>query len=126
MHDHVLELSILDDQWGNCSYVHQYFYSKSRDIKGIPNINSQLDIFRNNRGILRMCKLKKNGNFKQFRILMAKNCRLTELLIIDSHKNVKHGDKYSVLAKLKPKFWTPKCFSAVKKYCLQVHTLQNN
>ena len=129
IHTRALQLAILQDQHSQFSDIHQYFDSKSKNIKDIPNLISQLNVFRDKSGLLRVkCKLKSGDRYGGFPILMSKNSYLTKLLILEAHGNSKHSGIYSVLTELRPKFWIPSCFSLVKKTirgCIHCRRMNN-
>ena len=107
-----------------CDYQREYFpdlldYFSNETIPGkdIPQLVTQLNVFKDNQGILRVkCKLKKwRDKPCNFPILMPSGKRLTELIIMQTHHDLKHSGIYSVISEIRHKFWIIKAFSTVKK-----------
>ena len=112
---------ILREQVLQYPEIVDYFNSESRKIKDIPNLVSQLNIYMDKDGLLRvkskcerMKELKRFTRFS-FPLLLAKNSRLTESIILDMHEKFSHAGCYSLLAELRKKFWIPHFFTVVKK-----------
>ena len=103
-----------------------FYFSKSRsNVKDIPNLVTQLNIFLDN-GVLRVkSKFKKwRGEDNNFPILLPCNSILTELIVMDVYSKLAHSGCYSVLAELRNHFYIPKHFSTIKKLLKQcVHCL---
>ena len=113
-----IKLLIKEDQRKHFSDVISYFENPSRKLKDIPPIVSQLNIFRDGEGILKVkSKFRKwyASKDNEFPILLSKRSHLTEILIMDCHKNFNHSGCYTVLAELRKKFYIPHHFSTVKK-----------
>ncbi len=98
--------------------IYQYFNRKEKNIKDIPNLVNQLNIFIDQEGILRV-KSKfsrwKNDKCCRYPILLHKESRLTYLIINDLHQKFSHIGVYSLLAEMRKKFWIPHYYSVVKK-----------
>ena len=109
---------IKQDQQKHFPEVFDYFNKKDRNLKGLPNIVGQLNVYLDQEGLLRIhgkmgrLKIKKDFNFP---LLMSKNSDLTYLIVMDVHKMLNHGGCYSVLMELRKKFYIPNYFSTVKK-----------
>ena len=96
--------------------IHCFFDKISHCVKDIPNLVKQLNICRDEKGLLRVkSKFKKWRESENFPLLLSKNSHLSKLIILDLHEKVMHGGCYSVLSALRDKFWIPQCFSLVKK-----------
>ena len=104
---------ILCEQKFKFSEVVNYFGSKNKHLKNIPEILSQLNLFRDNNGIIRMkSKFRKLENQP---ILLPKSSNLTKLIVLEAHEKVGHSGIYSVLKQLREQFWIIHGFSTVKK-----------
>lgn len=105
------------DQILNLKECVNYFYSSSTSLKDIPLLVSQLNIFKDSSGILRVkSKFRrwKEGNLN-LPILLSKNSYLAQLVVREIHIKIAHAGYYSVLTELRNKFWIPCAFSFVKK-----------
>ena len=109
------------DQKKNFPKVFNYFQSTKKDSHFIPPIVTQLNVYLDEQGLLRVkCKFKKWGSnqYQDFPILLERNSPLTRIIILDTHVQLAHSGYYSVLAELRKHFYILKHFSAVKK-CLK-------
>ncbi|XP_066947446.1 uncharacterized protein [Macrobrachium rosenbergii] len=112
---------ILKDQQSEFPEVFKYFHSNSRNVKDIPNIVKQLNVFMDRDGLLRVrskCeRLRSVERFKRysFPLLLAKKSVLTPLIILDMHRKLAHAGCYSLLTELRKTFWIPHFFSIVKR-----------
>ena len=95
--------------------IFEFFVSK-KPISKTPNLVNQLNVFKDEDGILRVkAKMFRNvRNSKSFPLLLPKNSRLTELIIRDIHFKMNHAGAYSVLRELRKKFYIPRSYSIVK------------
>ena len=93
------------------------FFASKKSISDTPNLVSQLNVFKDEEGILRVkAKMFRNiKNSKSFPLLLPKDSRLTELIIRDIHFKMNHAGAYSVLRELRKKFYIPRSYSVVKK-----------
>ncbi|XP_068234742.1 uncharacterized protein [Palaemon carinicauda] len=108
---------ILKDQLVYFPEVFDYFGSDLKRVKNIPNLVSQLNVYPDQVGILRVrskCDRWKEGERCYFPILLHKHSELTKLIILDLHVRLKHAGCYSLLAELRKEFWIPHYFSVVK------------
>ncbi|XP_068224857.1 uncharacterized protein [Palaemon carinicauda] len=117
---------ILEDQQKHFMEIFSYFRLSSKPLKDIPPLVSQLNVFIDSDGILRVkSKFKKwYGHNKQFPILLYPKSYLTKLIIMDTHAKFLHGGCYSVLSELRKCFFIPKHFSVIKnaiKQCVSCH-----
>ena len=106
------------DQLSNYKDILDYFNSSSRNVKDIPDIVSRLNIFIDKNGLLRVrSKFGRftDGKFGIFPLLLAKNSKLTNLIIDETHRTMMHSGVYSILNHLRQIYWIPHCFSVVKK-----------
>ena len=106
------------DQIYHYREVFDYFQSSNRTLKDMPNVVSQLNVFLDKQGILRVKhKLKRWSDSKRdFPVLLAKSSKLTEMIVKDLHsKKLRHSGLYVVLAALRKEFWLPNSFSVVKR-----------
>ncbi|XP_068218540.1 uncharacterized protein [Palaemon carinicauda] len=97
--------------------IFAYFQNKnSFNLKAIPNLITQLNIFMDENGILRVkSKFKKWFSNNGFPILLPRDSALTKLIILDVHFNLFHAGCYSVLAEIRRQFHIPRHFSTIKK-----------
>ena len=98
--------------------IFEYFESKDKSLKNIPNLVLQLNIFLDQENLLRVkSKLEKwdcaQRNF--FPILLPKNSKMTEMIIFELHIKFSHAGCYSLLGELRKRFWIIHYFSLVKK-----------
>ena len=106
------------DQLINYADLVYYFESNSQLVKDIPNLVKQLNIYIDNRGLLRV-KSKfgrmKDGRLAIFPVLLHKNSKLTELFIRYFHEKMFHAGLCNVLSNLRHLVWIPHCYSVVKR-----------
>ena len=97
--------------------IFAFFSKKNKTVCETPNLVSQLNIFKDDQGLLRVkCKLDRKYSRKiSFPVLLPKSCRVTNLIISNIHKIFNHSGNYFVLKELRKRFWVPRCFSVVKK-----------
>ena len=112
--------------------IFSYFASKSNKLKDIPNLVSQLNIFPDKNGILRvkskMDRPDREGAYKSFPVLLPKKSLLTSLIVSHFHVTFFHVGVYHLISELKKQFWIPCCFSVVKgilKTCTVCNRLNN-
>ncbi len=109
-HITVAEIGIAEGMWiKDC----QSMFSKERDEKMFKS----LGVFEDD-GILR-CKGKLDNSSLEpeakWPILLQKDHRVTELIIQESHKRVKHMKVRATLADLRTRYWVPKGRQCVKR-----------
>ena len=99
----------------------EYLSKPTGAAKDLPPILSQLNLFLDHAGLLRVGgKLfRKTFGEKYFPILIPKDSHVTKLLILDAHVKLRHGGIYAVLNSLRKLFWIPTCFSVVKRVLRQ-------
>ena len=98
--------------------VYQYFKMKMKRLKDVPNIVRQLNIYVDQRRLLRaMSKFSrwKDDCTSYFPILLPKESKLMKLIILDLHEKFSHAGCYSLLSELRKKIWIPHYYSVVKK-----------
>ena len=107
---------LADDQSKFYPEIVEYF-SKFGKTKTIPNLISQLNIFKDDQGILRVkSKISHIGReMYDFPVLLHKESSLTRSIVLDVHKRMNHAGKYSVLAELRKNFYLPHGFSVTRK-----------
>ena len=118
------------EQRKHFSGIFMYFQKPVKsNLKDIPNFITQLNVFMDDSGILRVkSKFKKwsssNGSFP---ILLPRDSFLTKLLILDVHEKLSHSGCYSVLTEIRRNFYIPRHFSTIKKVLKQcVHCRRFN
>ena len=110
---------IKQDQSLHFPDIVSYFQNPSKRVRDIPTLVTQLNLFCDKDGILRVkCKLKRWKKVVTFPILLSKFSNLAKLLIHHIHHSISHGGLYSVLTELRKSYWIPSCFSFTKK-CLK-------
>lgn len=112
-----LNFLLLNDQRLNFPEIVQYFSKSDPKKKDIPNLVTQLNIFPDKAGILRV-KSKfegKENQISKFPILLPKNSALSTLIIKNIHARMSHAGCYSVLSELRKEFYIPHSFSVVRK-----------
>lgn len=97
-------------------------------FKGIkssePPIVTQLNLFIDNEGIIRVQSKLKNlkASFgERCPILLEKNCVVAKSIIWDLHVILKHAGIYKVLASLRKEFWVTRGFVTVKQILNDCH-----
>ena len=112
---------ILKDQELKFKDVFEYFKSDSKTIKNMPNLISQLNLYIDSSGIIRvkskcerMKDIKKVGRYN-FPILLSKCSLLCKGLVNDYHVKLAHAGCYTLLAEIRKRFWITHAFSTVKK-----------
>ncbi|XP_068200128.1 uncharacterized protein [Palaemon carinicauda] len=116
---------ILNDQQNHFADVLEHFSKGFSAVKDIPGIVSQLNVFVDNDGILRVKSKFKNA--KKFPILLSRDSHLTKLIILYIHHKLAHSGCYAVLAELRRHYFIPRNFSSVKKILRQcVHCKRFN
>lgn len=107
--------AIFRDQNVHFPEIHGYFDCTSRTLKGIPNLVTQLNVFKDRDGLLRVkAKMKFWSDTQKYPLLMSKNSYLSKLLINDYHARLNHAGCYVVLSELRKDFYIPHVFSLVK------------
>lgn len=96
-----------------------YFNNPNLNLKNIPNLVTQLNLFLDSNDIIRVgSKLYRNSKFYsnvRTPILLSKRSHVTKLVIRDTHEKLFHSGMYSVLNELRKNFWIPHFFATVKK-----------
>ena len=93
-------------------------HDKSLPNKDIPPIVTQLNIFMDSDGILRVqSKFDRWAEHVKYKhpVLLSKNSPLTSLIIRDLHCRKGHAGCYATLNELRRDFYVPNHFSVVKK-----------
>ncbi|XP_068225202.1 uncharacterized protein [Palaemon carinicauda] len=104
-----------------CKYfpeVYSYFQTGMNSKKEIPPIITQLNLFMDEQGILRVKSKFKKWNYNinvKFPVLLHPDSHLTKFIIWDAHVKLLHSGCYSVLTELRRYYYIPKHFSVVKK-----------
>ena len=91
----------------------EYFYSKQRANKNIPDLVLKLNLYMDNFGIIRV-KAKLPDGFTINPMLLSKDSALTKIIIRNIHEGLSHSGIYPVLRELRKKFWICSYFSTVK------------
>ena len=95
-----MKVLVKQDQMAHFKNVHEYYDSPCSKVKNIPNIVNQLNVFRDEEGVLRVrskCNQKVVNNRRTDPILLAKKSRLVYLIIVYFHEKMYHAGKYMVL-----------------------------
>ena len=120
-YDKACKQIILRDQQIHFPDVFEYFNLKDKTLKKLPNIVSQLNLYLDPEGLIRVkskCRRMKeiqSLNKFSFPLLISKNSHLSKLVIRDLHLKLSHAGCYSVLAELRKNFWITHVYSTVKK-----------
>ena len=109
--------AIISEQVAGFPDVVSYFKNGISNIKNVPNLVTQLNLFRDSEGLLRVrCKISHIGkSMEDFPILLPKDNHVTRSIILDIHQKLNHAGKYSVLSEFRKLFYVSSCFSTVKK-----------
>ena len=110
-------LILKDDQKKHFPNLISYFNSNDSKLKNVPQLISDLNVFRDRDLVLRVkSKFSSIGKSdKQFPILLSKDSHLTKLIVEKIHKKLNHSGKYAVLSEFRKEFYLSSCFSYVKK-----------
>ena len=108
---------ILIEQKQNFPEVFEFFVRKSPPVSSMPNLISQLNLFIDENGFIRVkCKFSKGFcPGKRFPLLLPKNSYLTTLIVRHYHEKVCHAGMHSVLKEIRNEFWIPQCYSLVRR-----------
>lgn len=121
--DHALFVVLKQDQMLHFPEIVHYFNSANKNLNSIPPLVTQLNIFCDDQGILRVkCKLKSYKRIINYPVLLSKKSYVSKLLILHIHNSLSHAGVYSVLSELRKLYYIPSCFSCVKralKECVQ-------
>lgn len=97
--------------------IFSYLDGKNKNAKDMPSLISQLNIYLDKQGLLRIkskCSRWKDDEFVRFPILLHKSSPLTRLIILDMHENLSHAGCYRLLSDLRKQFYICHYFSVVK------------
>ena len=98
--------------------VVSYFSLKEKRKIKIPNIVSQLNLFIDEDGIVRVRSKFKQWKYNEnneFPILLPKNGALTRFIVLKFHNKLSHAGKYSLISQLRKEFFIPTFFNVVRK-----------
>ena len=90
-----------------------YMLSKNKHVNKIPNLVTQLNLYLDDNGVLRVKAKFDKGTLNP--ILLPKFGELTKLIIKEAHERLGHSGIYAVLKELRSQFWIIHFFSVVKK-----------
>ncbi|XP_068226482.1 uncharacterized protein [Palaemon carinicauda] len=120
-YDEACRQIIIRDQHVHFPDVFDYFHSKQKQLKNLPNIVAQLNLFLDSDGMVRVkskCRrLKEVQHLNKFNypLLLSKDSMLVPLIIRELHVKLSHAGCYPLLAELRRNFWITHIYSAVKK-----------
>ena len=106
------------EQHAHFAEIFSCFNSNNDNVRDIPNLVNQLNIYPDQYGILRVkSKFSRWSDDVSFRfpVLLPKTSLLTKLIIIDFHERLSHAGCYRLLSELRKIFWVTHYFSVVKK-----------
>ena len=109
--------------------IFSYFENPKSNLKDIPNLVTQLNVYSDNNGILRVrSKFRKwLGRENEFPILLPRESPLVKIIVLETHSRLAHSGCYSVLAEIRRYFYIPRHFSSIKKILKQcVHCKRFN
>ena len=108
---------LLNDQSVEFPEILNYFKAPSKVVKKIPSLVSQINLYVDKSGLIRVKGKfsKSNSMYKNFPILLSRNSDLTKLIIKDFHEKFRHSGIYYVTKEIRKLFWVPRIFSIVKK-----------
>ena len=98
--------------------VFNYFSSDDRNIKDIPPLVSRLNLYVSSDDLLRVkSKFERfdRNSLGKFPIILPKESKLTNLLIVQYHEDFLHVGCYALLAELRKFYYINHYFSTVKK-----------
>ena len=98
--------------------IFKYFDTDAPVIE-VPNLVRQLNIYKDKYGMLRVCskfeRFKKDSNICYFPLLLPRDSRITELVILDLHVKFFYAGLYALLNEISKRFYIPRYFSVTKK-----------
>ena len=108
------------DQKIHFESVFDYFEKSPKNVKDIPLLVKQLNIYLDKNGLLRVrSKFDPSKSYSSrdcyFPILISKHSELTSKIILDIHEKLSHAGCYTILSELRKKFWITHYYSIVKK-----------
>ena len=115
---------VLQDQREHFPEIFKYFCSIGVKLKDTPQLVCQLNIFRDDHGLLRVKhKLKRWIDEPTMSpVLLSKDSILVPLILKRFHEELSHAGLYMVLSEFRKHFWVPRVFITVKKFlkgCVQ-------
>ena len=105
--------------------IFEYFKSKSKSKRDIPDLVMRLNIYLDSNDVLRI-RSKMPDNLLYNPILLPKDSTLTVNIVREYHAKLTHGGIYPVLRELRKRYWVSNYFSTVKKVlknCIVCRTL---
>ena len=85
-------------------------------IKNIPTLVSQLNVYKDKNGLLRVKAKFKTWNGKiEFPILLSKHSEVERWFVIDMHHSLSHGSIHRVIAEFRKLYWVPLSSNLIKK-----------
>ena len=108
---------IISREQTNCfPDVCQFFEQNNVPKRDIPNLVTQMNLFRDSDAILRVrSKFARKEDQNYFPILLSKNSLLTKLIIRDMHVRLGHAGVYMLLGQLRKQFWIIHYYSTVRR-----------
>ena len=108
-------LLIKNDQQAYYGNVLNYYESKLKMLSNIPPVVSQLNVFRDEDGILRVkSKFQRwSYNRNKYPILLSKQSKITDLIILELHNKMNHANYYTILSEFRKSYYVPHCFSTL-------------
>ena len=131
LHNFVSMFIFSCDQKLTLTDIHDYFNKPLINKKDIPPLVSQLNLYRDQNGIIKVnSKFSRNSVADNYKIpvLIARKSRLAELLVNHYHEDLSHANRFTVLSEIKKKIWIPRSFSLVKtatKNCFHCQRYHN-
>ena len=99
--------------------IFSYLDGKKKTLKSIPHLVSQLNVFRDSFGCLRvkskMLKWHEKLKNSDYPFLLSKSSTLAKLAVLSTHSKLAHSGLYSTLREVRKTFWIINAFSFVKK-----------
>lgn len=90
-----------------------FFNSKSKKLKDIPNIVNQLNVYMDSDGLLRVRSKFRVGIYDP--VLLSRSSDLVTLIVSSRHIELSHAGKYTLLSDLRKLYYVSKFFSLVKR-----------
>ena len=118
---------ILEDQKEHFPEVFEFFDSKVKQVKDIPNVVSQLNVYVDKFGLLRVKNKGGSHSKNDFPLLLSKKSLIAQMIVRDLHEKLAHAGIYTVLNEIRRRFWITHIFSVVKKilnqciFCKRFH-----
>ena len=110
-----VHLLMRHDQIKHYGNIVNYFNNPTENVKDIPSLVKQLNIFMKDEVLYVKSKMTQCGLDRDYPVLLSKHSTLAKLFIRDTHKRMAHAGIYSVLSEVRKFLYIPQIYSCAKK-----------